>query len=242
MSAWAVQVIIMPSMFVSILQQDCAQTRTPTGYSYVIHFGLWLAMVLSTQTHAQLARGGYRLEVMTGRPGGIYSVGQQVDFVVRLSRKGQKVSTGKITYVLDWDGIPRVRGSTEISSNPLVIQGTRFTPGFLGCRVTYQPEQGSSIWAMAAAGIDPLQITPSLPAPRRYWTVVGGTEKEAGHTPNQSRLDAGAFTRSEYRVFRCSDPLRWRASGVGILGTTSQSHTRQSAGNPIRSRGWGVQR
>lgn len=144
--------------------------------------GLWLALGLAGSTHAQRASGQYRLELATDRPDAVYRVGQKVGFAVGLWRDGRRVTQGQMTYVLDHDGIPQTSGSLALGEEPMVIHGKRPSPGFLGCRVTYQPQGGQPIWATAAAGIEPSRIAPSLPPPQdfdQFWDQQLG--KVAAH-------------------------------------------------------------
>ena len=130
------------------------------------------------------AKQQYRVTVVTDREDALYSVGQKVEFAITLRRGKEPVTTGKVSYVLDNDGAePVTRGTVSLSAQPAVVSGTLDKPGFLRCRVSYQTAEKKTVTAMAAAGIDPTAIPPSLPVPDDFDVFWAEQKKKLAELP-----------------------------------------------------------
>ena len=65
-------------------------------------------------------------------------MGEKVKFLVTLTKDGQPVTSGVVTYTIDKDGMPPVTpGKLNLGAGPLCVEGTLAEPGFLRCRVSY---------------------------------------------------------------------------------------------------------
>jgi len=125
---------------------------------------LWIGLSLSSALKA--AAPSVQLSVVTDRPEAVYSVGQEVSFLVTLKQEGKAVTEGRIGYSLSNDGlVPIDRGTVKIGAEPTAIRGTLNAPGFLRCQVSFKGPGGSEVTAQAGAGFDPQKIPPSLPVP-----------------------------------------------------------------------------
>ncbi|MDH7569075.1 MAG: acetylxylan esterase [Armatimonadota bacterium] len=132
--------------------------------------GVMVACVAAlAATGAWAAETGYRLSVVTERPEAFYRVGETARFVVTLEQGGAPAAAGEVAYILDKDGVPPVtQGRAKVENGRAVIEGRLGEPGFLRCRVTFKPEEGDGLSAVAGAGFDPEQIGPSMPAPNDF--------------------------------------------------------------------------
>jgi cephalosporin-C deacetylase len=103
--------------------------------------------------------------VTTERPDAMYTIGQEVTFLVEVAVGRSHVAEGTASYTLDDEGDGRLGvGVVALGSNPGRIVGRMDKPGFLRCRVSYRHE-GKGFHGLAAAAVAPEKITPSLLVP-----------------------------------------------------------------------------
>jgi len=107
----------------------------------------------------------YELKIVTDRTDALYHVNEPVKFKITLSNNRKPVSRGEINYFLSNDGLGLSHGKQTIIDGRVILSGQMSKPGFLRCKVSYDLIDGKTLSARAAAGIDPLKIKPSMPAP-----------------------------------------------------------------------------
>ncbi len=131
----------------------------------LLHRWLFVCLLLVPSLLAA-AEPAVQLSVTTDRPEALYSMGEQAGFLVKLSGDAAAIEGTEVSFILDKDGMPPViEGKAKLEEGAARIEGTLGEPGFLRCRVTWKKADGKTQTAMAAAGFDPLKITPSLPVP-----------------------------------------------------------------------------
>ncbi len=131
----------------------------------------------------------YTLSVATDRQDALYHVNEIVTFTVSLSQGEEMVTAGEVAYVLTNDGEDEIRkGTLKLSSDPAQLKGTLDRPGFLRCAAAFILPDGKKVTALAGAGIDPLDIKPSLPVPDDFDTFWDGKKAELATLPMNVRL------------------------------------------------------
>ena len=129
------------------------------------------------------------VKVSTDRAAAVYNLGEKVRFLVEVTEDGKPVQAGKVSYVLDDEGPNRVAaGEVKLGERPAVISGTLEKPGFLRCRVTFQPEGGKALRAIAAAAVSPEKIEPSMPVPDDFDEFWAKQKAELAKVPMKAEL------------------------------------------------------
>jgi cephalosporin-C deacetylase-like acetyl esterase len=127
---------------------------------------LWLAIPSLLWAQQAADKQLFELRIVTDRSDALYSVNDPVKFIITLSENGSPLPNGEIDYILSNDGQELSRGKATVIEGQALVTGTLPAPGFLRCQLSFKlAEGGEPITARAAAGIDPLQIKPSMPAP-----------------------------------------------------------------------------
>lgn len=140
-----------------------------------------------------------QLTVVTDRPDALYHVNEPVSFLVTAKRGAEPITAGKAIYKLTLDGAGELdRGSIDLSDKPAVIRGRLSEPGFLQCAVAYAPpvdegEKPVAVLGKAAAGIDPLDIRPSMPVPDdfdAFWAAQKARLAQVPMKPEKKWVDS----------------------------------------------------
>ena len=167
-------------------------TRTPN--SVKPYLCMWLALVASVAAQLQAAEPAYQLKVVTDPPEALYEVGQEAKFMISLSRGGEPVLTGKVSYSIN-DFITEnpspnnyPSGQLTLGAKPAVVAVMSGRPGFLRCRVSFQTPEKKTLQAVAGAGFSPLQIRPSLPVPNDFDGFWADQERELAKVPLDAKL------------------------------------------------------
>ena len=126
-------------------------------------FGLFAARVFAADASIALSR--YVLAVSSERPEALYHQGEPVTFRIRLELDGRPVRDADVQWTTSKDGVaPIQKGRVVLRDGQATISGRLAEPGFLQCRVAYEAGE-VKLSALAGAGVDPLLIKPSQPAP-----------------------------------------------------------------------------
>ena len=133
--------------------------------------------VLSPLHETRAAEPTYSLNVVTDREDALYEVGQEATFLISVTREGEAVTNGSVTFVVDdyllggkAAGLPE--GTAELNESPVRVTVKGRHPVFLRCHVTFAPKDGKPLRAIAGAGFSPEKIKLSLPVPNdfdEYW-------------------------------------------------------------------------
>ncbi len=135
------------------------------------------------------------------RPDAIYRRGESVTFVVEIRDDGGVMESGEIEWTLTKDGVgPTRTGRAPISRGRATVTGTLEDAGFLQCRVAYQAGQ-TKVTALGGAGISPLEIKPSAPAPTDFDAFWGAKKKQLAAVPLNARLTPVKSPRENVETF-----------------------------------------
>jgi cephalosporin-C deacetylase-like acetyl esterase len=153
---------------------------------------LLIAAVIATPLGA--AEPACRIEVVTDREDALYEIGEQARFLITVTRGDEPVSGGTVSYTVD-DFVAEYRppndfpqGELELNGRPLAVTATSPTPGFLRCRVSFQPEGGKPLSAVAGAGFSPEKIEPSLPVPDDFDRFWADQKRQLAEVPMEAKL------------------------------------------------------
>ena len=141
---------------------------------------------------APSSAGGYTLKVASDRADATYRRGNTVTFTVSLIRDAtaERVSAPEAKWSITKDGRPLSRTGTDaLTGGALTLTATLDEPGFLHCMVECTPAAGvPKLTARAGAAIEPLAITPSLPAPPDFDAFWAEQRRKLAATPANLRL------------------------------------------------------
>jgi len=149
----------------------------------------------------------YKLSVSANRPDALYRKGDSVVFTIRLTDRDQPVSAALVNWKISKDGVPPVKeGTVELKEGEATVAATLDEPGFLQCRAEFQradgkDESGKPISALGAAGIDPLDIQPSLPVPDDFDHFWAEQKKALAEVPVNARLTPQEGTDPRLELF-----------------------------------------
>ncbi len=164
-----------------------------------------------------------QLKVVTDRPDALYQVGQTARFEIRVTRAGEPVSSGTLSYTVDdfiTDNPPPSdypRGQLQLTGKPLAVSVTGRKPGFLRCRVSFRTEQKKTLRAVAGVGFDPLEIQPSLPAPADFDQFWADQKKRLAEAPWDAKLTPVDSPEAEIDCFDVQVPCLGGAPVSGYL-------------------------
>ena len=151
---------------------------------------LLLAAVTAHAAAPPTKSSGYKLEASADRAGAIYKVGEPVTCTIKLTKDGQPVSGAEVTWTFSKDGLPPYEnGNATLKNGAATATGKLAEPGFLQCRVSFRETPKSApITALAGAGIDPLEIKPSMPVPDDFDAFWSVQKKKLSAVPINARL------------------------------------------------------
>ncbi len=125
---------------------------------------------LARASSAQEANTTLAIKAVTDHDDAIYKVGETVKFSIEATRDGKPLTEGKVVCNLSKDGVqPRAAQTLELVDGKAILSAELDEPGFLLLRASI----GKST-AMAAAGIEPLLLKPSMPVPDdfdQFWAL-----------------------------------------------------------------------
>lgn len=110
------------------------------------------------------------LRVSADRTEALYKTGETATFTIEVSQDSKPLAEGKVVCVFSKDGWqPQAPQTSIVKDGKATIAGKLDEPGFLLLRATI-----GKTTAMAGAGYDPLQISPSMPVPDdfdQFWAA-----------------------------------------------------------------------
>lgn len=139
---------------------------------------------------AVFAADNIRVSVRTDRDDALYSVNEPITFHIGVEQGEGTVDTGSIAYSLTLDGWKELaKGTLTLGTKPPLVTETLDTPGFLRCTVTYVDPDGKKHTGVAAGGVDPLRIEPSLPVPEDFDDYWSEQRAALAEVPMNPRLE-----------------------------------------------------
>jgi cephalosporin-C deacetylase-like acetyl esterase len=164
---------------------------------------------------AEQASTNYALTVSTERAGAIYRKGEEVAFKIRLFLDQQPLDNAEVQWTVSKDGVPPTKtGTLKLADGSGTIFGKLDEPGFLLCSVTFHAPAGTTLHAQAGAGVDPLQIKPSLPVPGDFDAFWSAQKRNLARVPINARLTP---VKSPQRDVECFD-LQADCVGAPVSG------------------------
>ena len=135
------------------------------------------------------SQGSYSLDVNTDREDALYHANETVTFTISLKQGNDAAAAGEVSYVLSNDGEDELgKGTLALADGPARVTGALDKPGFLRCTASFAKPDGKTLTALAGAGIDPLDIKPSLPVPDDFDAFWNGKKAELAKLPINARL------------------------------------------------------
>ena len=131
----------------------------------------------------------YVVSVATDRSTAIYQPGEIVTFEIKLTHLGLPVDAAEVKWMISKDGVPPTTNGVATLQHGLVkVMGKLDEPGFLQCRATFESADGQKFTGYGGAGVDPLQIKPSLPVPDAFDAFWSAQKKKLAAVPVNPRL------------------------------------------------------
>lgn len=123
-----------------------------------------------------------RLQVAAERADALYSQGEEVAFVIRA--ENGVLPEGPVQWKLTKDNYSTLsEGVADLQNGAVKVSAKLDEPGFVQCRVTYGKEV-----KVAAAGVDPTLIQPSMPVPDDFDAFWNGQKRQLAQIPVNARL------------------------------------------------------
>ncbi len=145
----------------------------------------------------------YQIVVRTDRPEAIYRQEETIEFKLAVTLEGQPVADAEVQWSLSKDGVPPIRsGSLVLTNGQGTVTGKLDEPGFLQCRATFHTPAKRTLTAVAGAGIDPLNIKPSLPVPEDFDAFWSDQKRKLAAVPVNPRLTS---VKSPHAAVECFD-------------------------------------
>jgi len=172
----------------------------------------------------------YTFIVTPDRAEAIYKRGETVTFNVQLSLDKQPVDGAEVAWTLTKDGVPpTTSGKVKLVAGRASVTGQLAEPGFLQCRATFQTPAKRTLTALGAAGIDPLQIKPSLPVPDDFDAFWAAQKRKLAAVPAHARLTS---VKSPVANVECFD-LQVDCLGAPVSGYFARPAGAQPRSLPI---------
>jgi cephalosporin-C deacetylase len=131
----------------------------------------------------------YVLSVATDRPEAIYRQGEKIVFNFKLIHDGKPVEEAVVQWTISKDGVPPTsKGELRLTNGAGTVTGKLDEPGFLQCRASFRATEKETATAIGGAGVDPLQIKPSLPVPEDFDAFWTAQKKKLAAVPMNARL------------------------------------------------------
>lgn len=147
-------------------------------------------LLLSPALFAQAAVStNYQINVRTDRPTAIYEQNETVGFNLTVTLEGQPLINAEVQWTITKDGVPPIRkGRLVLTNGQGTVTGTLDESGFLQCRATFHTPANRTLTTVAGAGIDPLNIKPSLPVPDDFDEFWSTQKRRLAAVPTNFRL------------------------------------------------------
>ncbi len=127
--------------------------------------------------------------VKAERTDAIYKQGEEVFFSIALAPDSPVPPDAEITWTISKDGVPpEINGKGKLADGKATATGKLDEPGFLLCRVAWRDGKGGILTALGGAGVDPLLIKPSQPAPDDFEAFWKAEKAKLAAIPMKSHL------------------------------------------------------
>lgn len=153
----------------------------------------------------------YSVTVVTDRDDALYEVGEEAAFLITVKHGEQPVRDGKVSYRIDdflnegeSAGLPEGELSLGSDETRVTVNGNR--PGFLRCQITYSPNDGQPVKAVAGAGFSPTEIPLSLPVPDDFDEYWADQKRRLAEVPLDAKLSPVEFADESIECYDVQVP------------------------------------
>lgn len=140
-----------------------------------------------------LAQAPYSLTVTTDHEDALYQIGEKATFSI-LVKQGAKAVSGDGQLKISFDDFLNATGNPigdqSPKTEPVTVTRGLHRPGFLRCQVTYTPNDGKPVRAVAAAAFSPEEIDLSLPVPDDFDEFWAEQKRQLAEIPLEPALTA----------------------------------------------------
>jgi cephalosporin-C deacetylase-like acetyl esterase len=170
--------------------------RIPNLRVLVSLLALLLAPVLAAQ--------GLVVDVVADRADAMYACGDAAAFAMAVSRDGQVVTDGEVTYTLSVDGGRMIsQGTLTLAEGKAQVSGTLEEPGILRAMVRYQ-DGDKAVVGLGGAAFEPERIQPAAPEPEDFHAFWDAEKAKLAAIPMDPQLaeraDLSDDARTVYKV------------------------------------------
>jgi len=164
--------------------------KFPHGRRLFLVLVMGLSFAAGPGAQAAPPANNYLLKVTPDRADALYRRGETVTFKVTLTLGGQPMDAAAVSWIISKDGVSPTQSGNKLNliGGSATLTGKLDEPGFLQCRVTFVTPGKSNVVALAAAGVDPAEIKPSLPPPDDFDAFWAGQKKQLAAVPVKARL------------------------------------------------------
>lgn len=149
---------------------------------------------------AVAAKPAHTLVVAAERADALYQRGETITFLIRLEEDGRPAD-GEVEWALTKDGLPLPQGGKlKLQGGVAKVTGSLDEPGFVQCKASVMSEK-TKVTAMGGAGVEPLAIKPSAPAPADFDAFWAAKRKALAAVPLNVRLTAVKSPREGVETF-----------------------------------------
>jgi cephalosporin-C deacetylase-like acetyl esterase len=153
----------------------------------------------------QLAVQGLVVDVVADRPEALYSCGETAAFAVTVSRDGQPLAEGEVSYSVTVDG-GRVlsQGTLTLTGGEAQVAGTLDEPGILRATVSV-PDGERPATGLGAAAFEPERIQPGAPEPTDFQAFWDAEKAKLAAVPIDAQLtERPDLSDAEMTVYKIS--------------------------------------
>lgn len=178
---------------------------------------LLVTLTLAPQVLAQPSKKLVEVQVTPTETDWIYSLGDRVDFDLRILKNGQPLSDANIRYEVGLEKMPaQIKEEMVLKNGHTVIKGIKQNePGFVRCEV-WVDYQGTTYNSWGTAAFDPEQIDPIVKMPEDFDQFWSDAKEELAQLPIDARVTlVPELCTSEINVYHVNlqnirMPKAWR--------------------------------
>ncbi|HSH96008.1 MAG TPA: acetylxylan esterase [Roseimicrobium sp.] len=143
----------------------------------------------------------YAISVTADRTDALYKQGETVTFKIQLQQDGQPLSDAPVQWTITKDGVSlNQSGKLTLTNGIATVTSALKESGFLQCRASFTTNK-TTVSGLGGAGIDPLQIKPSLPVPDDFDAFWAGKKKQLAAVSMNPRLTPVKSAAADVEAF-----------------------------------------
>ncbi|MBM3501435.1 MAG: hypothetical protein FJX74_22505, partial [Armatimonadetes bacterium] len=160
--------------------------RRPIGMVHRVRrlVGVLLWMLAASALWAE----GLVVDVVADRPDAMYACGEPATFAIAVTRDGQPVTEGEVSYSLSVDGGRVVsQGKLTLTDGRAQVSGTLEEPGILRAMV-HLPDGEKPVMGLGAAAYEPERIQSGAPEPEDFQAFWDAEKAKLAAVPPDPQL------------------------------------------------------